>query len=128
LSGGDVAKKLLVLVRQMGWKLDLKDVRVQNLWSDRLDATMARRHTIATRKGSVLRYVGMITDGSVTARLEYLPSTHAFANSRHTDNIVAFHTRRYKESPLVIQGPGAGPEVTAAGVLADLLRLSGFRW
>jgi aspartokinase/homoserine dehydrogenase 1 len=124
LSGGDVAAKLLVLVRQMGWKLDLKDVRVENLWSNRLDASMARRYTAAVKKGSVLRYVGRIADGSVTAQLESLPSTHAFANTRHTDNIVAFQTRRYKDSPLVIQGPGAGPEVTAAGVLADLLRLS----
>jgi bifunctional aspartokinase / homoserine dehydrogenase 1 len=123
LSGGDVATKLLVLVRHMGWKLELKDVRVENLWSSRLDADIARRHNKAREDGSVLRYVGRIVDGKASAQLERLPSTHPFASTRHTDNIVAFHTRRYSQSPLVIQGPGAGPEVTAAGVLADLLRL-----
>ena len=53
-----------------------------------------------------------------------LPATHAFAHIRLTDNVIQFTTARYKDNPLVVQGPGAGPEVTAAGVFADLLRVA----
>ena len=57
-------------------------------------------------------------------RLAVLPATHAFAHSRLTDNVVQFTTRRYCDNPLLVQGPGAGPEVTAAGIFADLLRIA----
>ncbi|EIL89517.1 bifunctional aspartokinase I/homoserine dehydrogenase I [Rhodanobacter sp. 115] len=53
-----------------------------------------------------------------------LPSSHAFAHTRLTDNIVQFRTERYRDNPLLVQGPGAGPEVTAAGVFADMLRIA----
>ena len=80
------------------------------------------------RGGEKLRYVGRITrnkdgTGSAMISLKRFPLTHPFAQTQSTDNIVAYTTRRYANQPLVVQGPGAGPDVTAAGVFADLLRL-----
>jgi len=92
---------------------------------DQLDATMAQRHMTASANGHVLRYVASLKrDGSASVGLIELPRAHAFANIRLTDNVVQFSTKRYCDNPLVVQGPGAGPEVTAAGVFADLLRVA----
>jgi aspartokinase/homoserine dehydrogenase 1 len=78
-------------------------------------------------RGEVLRYVGRITpDGKAEVRLTPYPANHPFAALNGSDNIVAFHTRRYSAQPLIIRGPGAGPEVTAAGIFADLLRLASY--
>ena len=73
----------------------------------------------------MLRYVANlnIKTGDVSVRLEKFPEDHPFASISLTDNIVQFVTRRYCENPLIIRGPGAGPDVTAAGIFADLLRL-----
>jgi aspartokinase/homoserine dehydrogenase 1 len=89
-----------------------------------LDAPMHARLEQARAGGKVLRYVARL-DSSGVARvgLTELPVDHAFAHIRLTDNVVQFTTRRYRQNPLVVQGPGAGPEVTAAGVFADLLRV-----
>ena len=79
----------------------------------------------ARAKGCVLRYVARLErDGRARVALQELPADHAFAHLRLTDNCVQFTTRRYCDNPLVVQGPGAGPEVTAAGVFSDLLRLA----
>jgi aspartokinase/homoserine dehydrogenase 1 len=121
LSGADVAAKLLVIARQLGWKLDLEDIRVESLVNR--DRELGRRYAVAVAAGRVLRYVARFSEGQASAGLESLPKDHPLAGTRHTDNVVAFHTDRYSTTPLVIQGPGAGPEVTAAGVLADLSRL-----
>jgi aspartokinase/homoserine dehydrogenase 1 len=94
---------------------------------ERLDAAMAQRHAAASANGHVLRYVASLKrDGSASVGLVELPRTHAFANIRLTDNVVQFSTKRYCDNPLVVQGPGAGPEVTAAGVFADLLRVCSY--
>ena len=87
---------------------------------------MLERLNDARSRGEVLRYVGRldIPDGTASVRLCSLPTEHSFAHINLTDNIVSFASGRYSENPLVVQGPGAGPEVTAAGVFADLLRLS----
>jgi aspartokinase/homoserine dehydrogenase 1 len=86
---------------------------------DRLEAARAR--------GQVLRYVGRLTAaGEATVRLEELDAKHAFANIALTDNVVRYVTSRYCDNPLIIQGPGAGPAVTAGGVFADLLRVVTF--
>ena len=65
-------------------------------------------------------------DGKASVGLHAYPTTHPFARIQLTDNIVLFRTSRYRENPLVVQGPGAGREVTAAGVFADLLRLASY--
>jgi aspartokinase/homoserine dehydrogenase 1 len=120
--------------------ISLSDVEVQSLvpeslrTADRdtfmaglaaLDAPMQAALEAARSKGCVLRYVARLEkDGRARVALQELPSEHTFAHLRLTDNCVAFTTRRYCDNPLVVQGPGAGPEVTAAGVFSDLLRLA----
>jgi len=142
LSGMDVARKLIILGREMGLTLELSDVVVTGLvpkvlekvsveeFMDRLpefDADMAALLEEAVRKRQVLRYVGRIeANGAATVGLTYLDSKHAFGNIALTDNVVRFATRRYCDNPLIVQGPGAGPEVTAGGVFSDLLRLSAY--
>jgi aspartokinase/homoserine dehydrogenase 1 len=142
LSGMDVARKLIILGREMGLTMEMSDVDVTGLvpqalerasvaeFMERLpefDAHMAALLDEALRKGQVLRYVGRIeADGTATVGLTHLDSRHAFANIALTDNVVRFATRRYCDNPLIVQGPGAGPEVTAGGVFGDLLRLSAY--
>ena len=142
LSGMDVARKLIILAREMGLTLEMADVQLDGLvpkvlencsvdeFMARLpefDAAMAARLEDARRKNEVLRYVGRVdADGKATVGLMRLDAKHAFANIALTDNVVRFATRRYCDNPLIVQGPGAGPEVTAAGVFSDLLRLSAY--
>jgi aspartokinase/homoserine dehydrogenase 1 len=88
---------------------------------------MRQRYLAARERGHVLRYVGRVThEGEATVGLMELEARHAFANIALTDNVVRFATARYNSNPLIVQGPGAGPEVTAGGVFADLLRLATF--
>jgi aspartokinase/homoserine dehydrogenase 1 len=142
LSGLDVARKLTILGREMGLDLELTDVKIESLVppglekgsSDdfmrelpRHDARMKDRLEGARARGKVLRYVGRVTaDGQATVGVAELDAKHAFANIALTDNVVRYATRRYCDNPLIVQGPGAGPEVTAGGVFADLLRLSAY--
>ena len=140
LSGLDVARKLVILAREAGWPLSMEDVAVESLVPpalaalpleaclqrlDELDAPMAAKLAAARAEGGVLRHVAHLDrHGRASVRLAVLPATHAFAHTRLTDNVVQFSTRRYCDNPLLVQGPGAGPEVTAAGVFADLLRIA----
>ena len=80
--------------------------------------------TASTQVSRELKPVlGTFSLWGIAVGLVALPETHAFAHLQLTDNIVQFTTRRYQDNPLIVQGPGAGPEVTAAGVFADLLRV-----
>ena len=140
LSGVDVARKLVILAREAGWPLSMDEVAVESLVPsalatlpldefmqrlDELDAPMAAKLAEARAAGGVLRHVASLDQlGRARVTLTVLPATHAFAHTRMTDNIVQFRTRRYHDNPLQVQGPGAGPEVTAAGVFADLLRIA----
>ncbi len=140
LSGMDVARKLVILAREAGLSLSLSDVQVQGLVpealcdADRdafmaglaaLDAPIQAALDAARAKGCVLRHVARLErNGLAKVALQELPTDHAFAHLRLTDNCVQFTTHRYRDNPLVVQGPGAGPEVTAAGVFSDLLRLA----
>jgi aspartokinase/homoserine dehydrogenase 1 len=142
LSGLDVARKLIILGREMGLTLEMSDVRVGSLVPDALancsiaefmerlpefDAAMAAKLKAAREQNQVLRYVGRVdAAGTATVALTRLDAGHAFAHIALTDNVVRFATRRYCDNPLIVQGPGAGPEVTAGGVFSDLLRLSAY--
>jgi aspartokinase/homoserine dehydrogenase 1 len=142
LSGMDVARKLIILGRELGMALEMSDVRVESLVPEGLeqgsidefmarlprhDAAMRRRFEAARAAGKVLRYVGRLgADGTATVGVVELDARHAFANIALTDNVVRFATSRYCNNPLIVQGPGAGPEVTAGGIFADLLRLSAY--
>jgi bifunctional aspartokinase / homoserine dehydrogenase 1 len=143
LSGTDFARKLIILGREMGLRLELGDVQLEGLvpraltacgpeeFLDRLpefDAPMAERLKAARSHDRVLRYVGTLdaASGKASVGLVELERSHTFANINLTDNVIRFLTQRYNQNPLVVQGPGAGPEVTAGGVFADLLRVCAY--
>ena len=142
LSGMDVARKLTILAREMGQPLEIGDFPIESLvpeslrecsideFLDRLsesDAAIDALYRKASSDNKRLRYVAQLdAQGNARVGLDAVAAEHPFSNINLTDNIVQFETARYSANPLVVQGPGAGPEVTAAGVFADLLRLAKF--
>jgi len=142
LSGMDVARKLTILARELGQKLEIDDIPVQNLVAEELrglsvdeflqqlkkyDDDILNLYETARNEGKTLRYIARLTeDGAASVGLEMVSAEDAFSNIQLTDNIVQFSTDRYSANPLVIQGPGAGPAVTAGGVFGDILKLATF--
>jgi bifunctional aspartokinase / homoserine dehydrogenase 1 len=139
LSGLDVARKLVILAREWGKEIELADVALtglvppalQGIGKDEflarvgeMDADLTARASAARERQRVLRFVARVDGEGASVGLVELPLDHAFAHLKPTDNIVQFTTRRYRDNPLVVQGPGAGTAVTAAGVFADLLRIA----
>jgi homoserine dehydrogenase len=144
LSGEDLRRKLLILARASGYALEAEAVEVASLVPQALastkrdeldevlpllDAPLRERYAQAYRNGEKLRFIARLErsdDGDVRVRvgLESLPPDHPLAGGAGTDNRVAIWSDRYREQPLVIQGPGAGAEVTAAALLDDVLRIA----
>ena len=142
LSGMDVARKTVILSRELGYSTEVSDIAVQSLVPESMqnlssEEFMARLHEMdehmlslyneAASRGMKLRYVGRVAeDGKCSVSLSEYPLDHPFSQAKGTDNVISFRTARYDSQPLVIKGPGAGPEVTAGGVFADILRLSAY--
>ncbi|MBK25615.1 MAG: bifunctional aspartate kinase/homoserine dehydrogenase I [Halobacteriovorax sp.] len=140
LSGMDIVRKVVILAREIGLDIEIEDVEVSGLVPKELenvsidefldglskyDDEYKDKVAEAISKGQVLRYVGIIEpNGKSRVELKTYEQSHPFSRIKATDNIVAFRTKRYDEQPLIVQGPGAGPAVTAAGVFADLLKLA----
>ena len=140
LSGMDVARKLTILARELGLAIEIGDFPVRSLVPEALqdcsieefleklpeyDDEIDSLYRKATAENKQLRYIATLdAAGNAAVGLEAVDQDHAFCNINLTDNIVQFESERYSSNPLVVQGPGAGPEVTAGGVFSDLLRLA----
>ena len=137
LNGSDVARKALILAREAGETLEMRDVAVEaflpaSCFEGDVEAFYAQMlaqephfralFDAATAAGHKLKFVAQYTDGRVAVGLQQLAPDHNFYDLRGKDNAVLFYTDRYPEQPLVVKGAGAGGEVTAAGVFADIMR------
>ncbi len=142
LSGEDVRRKLLILARAAGVALESHEADVESLVPPELaalragdvdgalpalDMTLRERYAAAYKGGERLRFVARLENGQARVGLESLPADHPLAGGAGTDNRVAIWSDRYCQQALVIQGPGAGAEVTAAGLLDDVLEIAALR-
>jgi aspartokinase/homoserine dehydrogenase 1 len=139
LSGEDVARKFITLARVSGRRLERSDVSVESLVPTELarvsteefvsrigeyDAAWQARVQEAKNEGKVLRYVAKLDGDKVSVKVEAVPANSPLGTLSGTDNLVAITSKYYNRSPLIIQGPGAGREVTAAGLLADVIKIA----
>lgn len=138
LNGLDVARKILILGREIGLKLELKQIKIKPLLPEKcfkvetiadffaelkkLDSDFKKKKIQAQKNNKVLRFIATLQNGKAEVALREVNSNHPFYNLSGSDNIISLTTKHYCDTPLVIKGPGAGAEVTAGGVLANILR------
>ncbi|AMR31010.1 bifunctional aspartokinase I/homoserine dehydrogenase I [Mucilaginibacter sp. PAMC 26640] len=139
LSGKDFMRKMLILARDAGYEMEAADVQIDSILPQSCldaqtvedfyaalkneDAFFANLKDTAEKNKKVLRYIGKLEDGKAAITLQMVDENHPFYMLSGSDNIISFTTDRYKDRPLVVKGPGAGAEVTAAGVFADLINV-----
>lgn len=140
LNGQDVGRKLLILTREAGLKLEFENIDIQNLVPEEArnvdtveeffdilkehDDEITELYENAKADNKKLCYIARYEDKQATVKLEQIGPDHPFYGLDGSDNIVAFKTQHYQDSPIVVKGPGAGADVTASGIIADILRIS----
>lgn len=138
----DVRRKLLILARERGIAIEAEDIEIRQVLPESClkaknvedflaelennDALFESQRAEAAAKGCALRMVAKLDNGKASIGLESVDSSHPFYGLSGADNMIAFTTERYKERPLVVRGPGAGAEVTAAGVFAEIIKIANF--
>ncbi|MEX2368152.1 MAG: bifunctional aspartate kinase/homoserine dehydrogenase I [Balneolaceae bacterium] len=140
LNGHDVGRKLLILAREAGFELEFEDLDIQDLVPEgakgagdvasffkkleQYDNEFEKLRADAESKGKKLCYIARFENGAGIVKLEEIGTDHPFYGLSGSDNIVALYTSHYQESPMVVKGPGAGANVTAGGIVADILRVA----
>jgi aspartokinase/homoserine dehydrogenase 1 len=142
LSGIDVMRKILILARESGHIIDINEIENESFLPEEsletntneafFDSLVKYEHHFqkiykdATEKDCKLKYVAKFENGKASVGLQQIPIGHDFYNLEGSDNIVLFYTKRYPNQPMIIKGAGAGAEVTASGIFADIIRIGNF--